>query len=195
MMLLLHDLIHFPPNDIIMTNNPMPDYRRIYIPNTPVFITSVTRNRHPFFNLPKNIDLFYDTLDQVMTLHPFDLIAQVLLPDHFHWIIKLPNETENLSMILQFFKGNFTKNYKMANHIDGSLHIWQKRFWDHLIRDEDDLEIHMDYIHWNPVKHHLTGNPAEYPYSSFQKYFDMGKYVYDWGINTIPDSIIGFESE
>ncbi len=167
----------------------MPDYRRHYQPNSFVFITSVTANRFPYFNQAQNITLFFDTLVSVQKYYSFELFAHVLMPDHFHWILKLPENFTNFSKIIHCFKRNFTLNYKIANHIQSPFTFWQKRFWDHVIRDERDLQNHIDYIHWNPVKHNLVDEPEQYAYSSFGKFIQSGFYSKGCGLKDIPTNI------
>lgn len=173
----------------------MPNFRRYYLPNSFVFITSVTDNRIPYFEKLDNINLFFDTLNNVKSLYAFNLFAHVLLPDHFHWLLHIPDGVGNFSKIVQCFKRNFTLNYKKFNKIDISYTIWQRRFWDHVIRSEEDLQKHLDYIHWNPVKHQLTNNVFLYPYSSFQSYLNQGVYSEEWGNNGEPVSIKSYECE
>jgi putative transposase len=167
----------------------MPDYRRYYQPNSFVFITSVTANRFPYFNQAENISLFFNTLLNVQKYYSFELFAHVLMPDHFHWILKLPENFSNFSKIIQSFKRNFTLNYKFANHIQHPFTFWQNRFWDHVIRDERDLQNHIDYIHWNPVKHNLVSEPDQYVCSSFAKFVQSGFYSTSNGLKDIPHNI------
>ena len=167
----------------------MPDYRRYYQPNSFVFITSVTANRFPFFNRVGNISLFFNTLLNVQKYYSFELFAYVLMPDHFHWILKLPENFFNFSKIIQSFKRNFTLNYKFANHIQYPFIFWQKRFWDHVIRDERDLQNHVDYIHWNSVKHKVVEFPSQYAFSSFRQFIEKGFYPESWGNNGEPGNI------
>jgi putative transposase len=173
----------------------MPDYRRHYFPNSYIFITTVTFRRLPLFLQEENILLFNNTLLNVQQLYSFVLYAYVLMPDHFHWIIQLPNNFNNFSKIVQSFKRNFTLNYKKANHINTSITLWQKRFWDHVIRNEQDLQNHVDYIHWNPVKHNVVEVPSIYKFSSFSKFVDQGFYCEDWGTSEIPHTISTIDSE
>jgi putative transposase len=87
-------------------------------------------------------------------------------------------------------KPNFTKAYKDAIHFEGRMRFWQKRFWDHVIRDADDLAKHLDYIHYNPVKHGLVTTPELWPHSSFLAWQARGVYPIGWG-RTLPKSIAG----
>jgi putative transposase len=172
----------------------MTDIRRYYLPNSIVFITSVTKNRIKIFSSKENIDLYWDVMRKLMLLNPFELMAYVLLPDHFHWMIKLPQENPNFSKILLSFKGNFTHQYKKTHNVSVPLTIWQRRFWDHIIRDEKDLMRHLDYIHWNPVKHGLVKEPEQWSQSSINNWIENGYYERVWGEKE-PETIHGLNFE
>jgi putative transposase len=126
--------------------------RRYYFPGQIVFITQVVKDRNPIFNDPKMVVLLKETLLNVKQLHSFSMLAYVYLPDHFHLLIR-PTGESNFSQIMHSIKTNFTRHFKLITNHTGSISIWQKRFWDHVIRDEKDLENHIHYIHCNPVKH------------------------------------------
>ncbi len=108
---------------------------------------------------------------------PFDLIAWVILPEHFHALID-PREGD-ISKVLQSIKISFAKKYITKHKEPGA--IWQSSFWDHAIRDEDDFRRHLDYIHLNPVKHGYVTNPFDWPHSSIMKF--KGLYSDDLKIN------------
>lgn len=154
----------------------MRNYRRYYIPSSAVFITCVTHHRIPYFANAENIELLLVTIQDVQKIHPFTNIAYVILPDHFHWIIQPTGENHNFSSIMQSVKWNFTRNYKKANGIIASEIIWQRGFWDHIIRNDKDFSTHLDYIHWNPVKHDLVLKAEDYKHSSLAKFMDDGYY-------------------
>jgi putative transposase len=172
----------------------MSNLHRFYLPNAVVFLTSITHHRQPLLTLDPFLDIYWDTLRRLQGIYSFRLIAYVLLPDHFHWLMQLQNETANFSKILQSFKRNFTRNYQKAHMIDTPCTIWQYRFWDHLIRDGKDLEAHFDYIHWNPVKHYLVKNVEDWPHSSFGQWYELQHYTKGWG-QTPPDTIQNMEFE
>jgi putative transposase len=119
------------------------DFRRYYVPDALVFITQVVHQREPIFADKAHLDLLRETLRTVQTLHPFKMIGYVFLPDHFHLLIR-PTGPSNFSKIMLSLKPNFTKAYKDAIHFEGRMRFWQKRFWDHVIRDADDLAKHLD---------------------------------------------------
>jgi putative transposase len=167
----------------------MPNFRRHYVPDAIVFITGVTRHRTPYFASESHLDLFWDTLRRVQDIHPFHLLAYVILPDHFHWLMQVEDESGNFSRVLHSVKRNCTLNFKKARGITGSFSLWQGRFWDHVIRDERDLSNHLDYIHWNPVKHRYVLHPADWAQSTFRHWRDRGYYELDWGCGGEPSNI------
>lgn len=173
----------------------MPDYRRYYISGFPVFITSVTQNRKPFFKDKENLDLFWKSVEMVKDNHLFNLLAYVVLPDHFHWLIKMPESHPNFSKVILSLKWNFTLNFKKHHKISTSVKLWQRGFWDHVIRNDRDLQTHLDYIHWNPVKHGYTNGPGIWVASSFKEWKMKGVYCEDWGSGNEPDSIKGVSFE
>ncbi|MFA5420398.1 MAG: transposase [Bacteroidales bacterium] len=167
----------------------MPDYRRYYIPNSCVFITVVTKNRIPYFNSRENQDIYLKTLEIVKTLYSFELLAFVILPDHFHWIIHPMDDQNNFSQVVHSFKRNCTNNFKVLHSISDSFSLWQQRFWDHVIRDEIDMKNHLDYIHWNPVKHNIVSVPDDYSLSSFHEFVKQGWYPPNWGEGEVPINV------
>ena len=167
----------------------MPNFRRFYVPNAVVFITGVTNGRRPYLGSDGNISLFWDTLQRVQRIHPFHLLAYVILPDHFHWLMRVDDETGNFSKVLHSVKRNFTLNFKRSHDIKDSFTLWQGRFWDHVVRDEDDLNHHVDYVHWNPVKHDYVCRPGDWPHSSFQHWQERGYYAPGWGDGGEPEDI------
>ena len=173
----------------------MSKYRRYYIPNAIIFITSVTHNRKPFLKNENDISILWDTLKEVKKMHPFRLLAYTILPDHFHWLMQVNDSEWDFSKILKSIKWNFTFNYKKAHNLTSSLRIWQPRFWDHIIRNEQDLSNHFDYIHWNPVKHGLVMDPADWPHSSYNFWYERGEIEAGWGRGKQPSSIEDMDFE
>jgi putative transposase len=151
------------------------NFRRYYVPGAAVFITQVVHERRQAFVDPRAVKLLRSTLRLVMELHPFSMLGYVFLPDHFHLIIQ-PTETSNFSQIMHSLKPNFTKAYKHFTGRTEPLKFWQKRFWDHVIRDERDLENHLHYIHFNPVKHGYAADPRDWPDSSYREWEQRGLY-------------------
>jgi putative transposase len=166
------------------------NFKRYYIPDSIVFITQVVQGREPVFKDENHLDLLRSTLHAVKDLHPFSMLAYVFLPDHFHLLLN-PTGGSNFSQIMHSLKPNFTKAYKEAIGVEGSMTFWQKRFWDHIIRDERDLQCHLDYIHYNPVKATLVTKPEDWPHSSFLAWKKRGAYPDQWGWS-LPESIADF---
>lgn len=169
----------------------MPNYRRVYIPGGIYFFTLVTYCRRPLFKHLSNVELLRNAVAKAKTEKPFKFIAAVILPDHIHFIWQLPPNDSNYSQRISRLKVLFTRAYKAVNSSNLELSesrykhresdIWQRRFWEHLIRDEVDLQRHLDYIHYNPVKHGLVSCPHLWEYSSFSRWVDRGRYLPNWG--------------
>jgi putative transposase len=168
---------------------------RYYIPNAWIFITCVTHNRIPYLESGTQIKSFWQVLTNVQKIHPFHLFAYALLPDHFHWIMRVSEATSNFSTVLQSVKRNYTLELKRVEEISTPLVVWQPRFWDHVIRDEEDFSRHFDYIHYNPVKHGYINQPGLWEHSSFSYWYKRGEIPEDWGNNTSPESINGMDFE
>ena len=113
----------------------------------------------------------------------FEIIAWVLLPEHVHMIID-PKDV-NISLILKRLKLSFSYQYRRKAGLRRG-HVWQSRFWDHVIRDQEDMNRHIDYIHYNPVKHGHVADPFEWEHSSLGDYFERRVYSRDWGVNQEP---------
>jgi len=103
-------------------------------------------------------------------------------------------ETTNISKLLQSIQRNFTRNYKKAHDINEPIRLWQRGFWDHVVRDERDFANHLHYIHYNPVKHGYTSNPETCPHTSFHEYVKRGWYEPGWG-HTEPEVMSNLDSE
>jgi putative transposase len=159
------------------------NFRRYYIPGSAVFITQVVQDREPVFKDSKYILLLREILNNVQQLHPFTILAYVFLYDHFHMLIQ-PTGQSNFSQIMHSLKPNFTKAYKSMLGLSSSqsMKFWQKRFWDHVIRDDRDLENHLHYIHLNPVKHGYASDPRGWPDSSYIEWEKRGLYppAFSW---------------
>lgn len=167
--------------------------RRYYVPNAIVFITQVVHQREPVFANITYLNLLRTKLHAVKLLHPFTMLAYVFLADHFHLLIK-PTGDSNISKIMQSIKVNFVYDYKQVLGIQGTMKFWQKRFWDHLIRDEEDFERHLDYIHYNPVKHGYASRPEDWPHSSFLYWKGKDVYPDHWGWS-LPDTLKAFKED
>jgi putative transposase len=149
--------------------------RRWYVPNAVYFITCVTRNRKPIFANADCLNLLRETLRSVRKVYPFHMQAYVFLPDHFHLLVHIPLGTD-ISRLMQSVQWNYALNHKRLLGITSPIRLWQRGFWNHVIRDEDDWERHFNYIHCNPVKHGYAAEPMDYPHSSFAEYVRRGWY-------------------
>jgi putative transposase len=107
--------------------------------------------------------------------------------DHLHALWSLPEDDPDFASRWSYFKAYFLRalpasqsraQSKIAKREKG---IWQRRYWEHVIRDEDDLQRHIDYIHYNPVKHGLVSRVSDWPHSSFHRYVEQGLLPVDWG--------------
>ena len=168
------------------------NYRRLFIKNGLVFLTIVTNNRIPI--LIKNIEILNQSYKNVIQYYKFDLIAYSILPDHIHCIIK-PENIENYSKIVKSLKYSFTKNFNVGLVNPTYKKLWQNRFWEHTIRDENDLNTHLNYIHYNPVKHKLVNNVNEWKYSSFHKFVEQNLYDMNWGSSSDIENIKDLDFE
>ena len=155
----------------------MTNIRRYFRENDTVFITNVTYNRNPI--LIDNFAILWNAIQKHIRNESVELIAWSVLPDHFHLLLSANGI--NISNLLRRIKLSFSGNYRVANRIK-SGRIWQYRFWDHIIRNQEDLNRHIDYIHYNPVKHNMVDNPIKWKYSSFRSYRNEGLYSDDWGV-------------
>jgi len=155
--------------------NKIVNFHRYYYPGQIVFITQVVKDRNPVFGNPEALDLLREILKNVKVLHPFSVLAYVFLPDHFHILIH-PGEQSNFSKIMHSLKSNFTCEFKKKYKLSTPFTFWQKRFWDHVIRDESDLENHIHYIHYNPIKHGYVKEMSTWQYSSYSVWQERGLY-------------------
>jgi putative transposase len=144
--------------------------------------------RRPIFHNGTEIKLLRQCFKEIRNLHPFYIDAISVLPDHLHTIWTLPDGDSDYSRRWKLIKSRFSRNYnKKPDNLRQSLTgkgekgIWQRRFWEHLIKTQEDFNKHCDYIHYNPVKHGLVEAPCEWQYSSFHKYVERGVYDIDWG--------------
>jgi len=157
----------------------MPKYRRARIPGGTYFFTVVLNNRKSSL-LVDNFDLLACAVKTTKNSRPFRNLGWVVLPDHIHTVWTLPENDNDFSGRWRAIKKSFTKNCK-SRHQDIKAPIWQNRFWEHAIRGRDDLQLHLNYIHINPLKHGCVQQVKDWPYSSFHHYVEKGFYSNDWG--------------
>ena len=160
-------------------------YRRLIIPGTSYFFTVVLQDRRSDLLIRKTNEL-RQAVKQVIERYPFIIDGIVVLPDHLHIMMTLPAHDANYSQRLGFIKSSFSRQIESLEPISASRQnkrergIWQRRFWENAIRDELDYSRHMDYIHYNPVKHGYVKSPSEWRYSSIHRYINLGILPRDW---------------
>ena len=175
----------------------MPNYRRPNISGGTYFITQVTYQRETWLCGEVGRKALREAIERVKEKHPFSIDAFVLLPEHFHCLWTLPPNDGDFSMRLRLIKTYVTKHYgqELAINREISLsrqkrkesNLWQRRFWEHLIRDEQDFANHCDYIHYNPVRHGLCTNPQDWQFSSIHRFIAQGIYPANWGRDGSPE--------
>jgi len=169
----------------------MSEYRRARVPGGTYFFTVVTYRRQRFLIEPESRGALRCSIEEVRARLPFFNDALVLLPDHLHCIWTLPEGDRDFSKRWGMIKAGFSKLVKgrlhkaqwmsMSKRKHRESTLWQRRFWEHAIRDEADYRAHFDYLHFNPVKHGLTKRVCDWPYSTFHRYRQSGVYPADWG--------------
>ncbi len=163
----------------------MPDYRRHRVAGATYFFTVNLLDRNSSL-LTNHIDALRQTVARVRTLMPFHIDAWVVLPDHLHCLWTLPDEDGNFPKRWQAIKMGFSRkippgeSLSASRRVRGERGIWQRRFWEHTIRDERDYATHLDYIHFNPVKHGYAAHPADWKFSSFHRAVRQGLYPQTW---------------
>jgi putative transposase len=164
----------------------MPDFRRYLVPGGCYFFTVNLLERRGNALLTERIELLRETVRRVRRSRPFNIDAWVVLPDHLHAVWTLPPGDNDFStrwrLIKTFFVHGVPKTERLSRvrREGGERAIWQRRFWEHAIRDDEDYAAHMDYVHFNPVKHGLATSPADWPYSTFRACVSRGVYPEDW---------------
>ncbi len=181
----------------------MPNYRRAKTKGGTYFFTVVTYRRQRFFTLPDCRLALRNAIVRTKRDYPFSIEAWVLLADHLHCIWTMPENDSYFSKRWGLIKATFSKQTKAELHQEKWMNeskrkhrettIWQRRFWEHRIRDEEDYVAHVDYIHFNPVKHGYVDQVREWPYSTFHRFVRDGVYPVDWasGQPTIPGDDFG----
>ena len=169
----------------------MSDYRRWFVPGGTYFFTVVSYNRRPILTTEAGREFLRKAIQSVRSRHPFTVLATVLLPEHWHFILQLPTADDDYSIRIRQVKNDFSKRWLQAKLPEavvtssqrrrGERGIWQPRFWEHSVRDAEDLERCADYIHWNPRKHGLVERVSDWPWSSFHRFVRLGHYDRGWG--------------
>jgi putative transposase len=169
----------------------MPEYRRIRVKGGSYFFTVVTFGRRPFLIDHHVRTALRKGIQEVRQSLPFSVEARVMLPDHLHAIWTLPKNDDTFGSRWAVIKRTVSRQCGYLAGNDGPINespakrsesgIWQRRFWDHLIRDDLDFQRHLDYLHWNPVKHGYVRRVIDWPYSTFHRFVNQGLYTPDWG--------------
>jgi putative transposase len=178
----------------------MPNYRRTTFPGGYYFFTMVTYRRKPVLITPEARDCLRHAWEVVRSRHPFRVIALCLLPNHLHCIWKLPAGDANFSLRWSMIKGLFSREYRRclstpfpnnSRNRKREIAFWQRRFWEHQLRDESDLQRHFNYTHYNPVKHGLVKTVDEWPFSTYHQYKKKGWYPQNvvWDMESLNDPL------
>jgi len=172
----------------------MPDYRRNRVPGGTYFFTVNLLERSNTL-LVSHVDALREAVRKVRAARPFHIDAWVVLPEHMHAVWTLPPGDTDYSARWRAIKIAFAKaipntEFRSAVRVTrGERGIWQRRFWEHTIRDDWDFAAHVDYVHINPMKHGLVASVMDWPYSSFHRYVARGIYAPDWagqGVEDLP---------
>ncbi len=168
----------------------MPEYRRVKDGRT-YFFTVVTYKRQRFLCLKESREVLEEVIKEIRVSNPFVIRAWVLMPDHIHCIWTLPENDVDYSKRWGLIKSRYTKiaGKELVKNCQSTSSrkskregtVWQRRFWEHKIRNEKDYENHCNYIHYNPVKHGLASSPRDWKFSAFHRYVNNGTYSEDWG--------------
>ena len=160
-------------------------YRRANVPGATYFFTVNIGDRKSSL-LVENIDLLKESIRRVKNAHLFEIDAMVVLPDHLHAIWTLPPDDADFATRWSLIKARFSRGLPKIERISesrkskGERGIWQRRYWEHLIHDGEDFAHHVDYIHFNPVKHGYVERAANWPHSSIHRFVRDGLIPPDW---------------
>jgi putative transposase len=163
----------------------MPNYRRARVPGGTNFFTAALARRGGRL-LVDHIGHLRAAVRLTRRERPFRIDAMVILPDHLHAVWTLPPGDDDFPTRWMLIKTRFTRAIPPGEPVRPSRAakrergIWQRRYWEHLIRDEADYRAHVDYCHFNPVKHGLAAHPGDWPYSSFHRDLCAGLYLPAW---------------
>lgn len=160
-------------------------YRRNYVKGGTYFFTVNLLDRNKSL-LVEHIDLLREFIRFVKSQRPFYIDAWVVLPDHLHAVLTLPDDDVDYSSRWREIKKRFSKSLPKTEFLTQTRKhknergIWQRRFWEHTIRDDNDYWHHVNYVHFNPLKHGLVSQVADWPYSSFHRAVKQGIYANNW---------------
>ncbi|NDK37876.1 transposase [Pseudoxanthomonas gei] len=163
----------------------MPNYRRVWVPGGTYFFTVNLLERRRDL-LTGHIDALRDAFAQARAARPFLMPAYVVLPGHLHCLWRLPAGDDDIATRWRHIKTAFSRSLPKGERCSerrrrkSERGIWQRRYWERVIRDEADFRSHFDYIHYNPVKHGHASTAFEWPHSSFRQWLARGVYPADW---------------
>jgi len=163
----------------------MTSYRRNFVAGGTFFFTVNLADRRLRL-LTKHVDMLRAAFRTTRARHPFTVEAIVILPDHLHAIWTLPDRDTDSSLRWRLIKSTFSRALPGGERVSpsraskGERGIWQRRYWEHTLRDEEDYARHVDYIYFNPVKHGHANRVGDWPYSSFHRMVRLGIYPADW---------------
>lgn len=161
-------------------------YRRALVAGGTYFFTVNLANRKAD-TLVRHIDDLRQVLVKVKAAHPFTLVAMAVMPEHLHAIWRLPTGDSDYPTRWSLIKAGFSRRLakiepiRPSHRVKRERGIWQRRYWEHQIRDDADLERHVGYIHYNPVKHGLVARPVDWSHSTLHAYIEKGLLAPDWG--------------
>lgn len=164
----------------------MRTYQRARIPGASYFFTVNLAERKSNDLLVRHIDALRNAFRHTRRAHPFALDAVCILPDHLHCLWRLPDGDDDFPMRWRLIKAGFSRSLPAGERLSRSCRkkaergIWQRRYWEHVIRDDEDYRRHMDYIHYNPVKHGYVKRAIDWPYSSLPRMVTAGRYPKNW---------------
>ncbi|WP_028456413.1 REP-associated tyrosine transposase [Chitinilyticum litopenaei] len=147
--------------------------------------------------LVEQIEVLRESFRQVMRVHPFRIDGIVVLPEHLHAILTLPAGDADYALRWRLIKTGFSRSLARMERISASRRskgergIWQRRYWEHLIRDDNDFARHLDYLHFNPVRHGHVQHVRDWPWSSFHRYVKLGLLPVNWGDGLAVDGEFG----
>jgi len=176
-----------------VTVNAMRTYKRIRIPGATYFFTLTLAERRHNDLLVRHIEALRTAFRQTLADHPVVIEAIVVLPDHLHCLWQLPTGDDDFPTRWRLIKSRFSRQISAGERVSSSRvrrrerGLWQRRYWEHVIRDERDYRRHLDYIHYNPVKHGYVDDPKAWPFSSLHRLIGRGVYDSDWAAP--PDGI------
>jgi len=180
----------------------MPNYVRWRERGATYFFTVITYQRRPLFNGNDARRLLRRAFAETRQRWPFEQFACVLLPDHLHCVWTLPDNDEDFPKRWSFLKRKFAQAYRASGRTTASvtermqrkreLGVWQPRYWEHRIRNEDELYAYRDYVHLNPVKHGYVADPYDWPHSTVHRHQRLGWLTDDWMSHTVLDvAVVG----